>query len=408
MQLFGLARPSVPPRNRRHSFAVLYGVGLALLSAGGCGDAGSGQGPAITEAKSDSLPDDEQLKKNLDEVLDFTFQRNLDVETNAAWQIVHGIMAFGPKYQIYVKGELAPGLDYLLKGGALRGWNFRRGEKGLQAILEGGTKTGQGHQDQWLGYLSHCELTPDQTIVVDGETYTIANLLDQSCWECRQGQEASWTLMGLSSNLPTDATWQAADGQAWSQERLVEMEAAQDLNASACGGTHRLYGLTMALRRHQEQHPQQPLSGGWLAADERIRWAVEQARANQQPDGSFSTAYFQRPATSNLVLDKLGSTGHTLEFLTLALDDGALKEPWVTRAAAYLCKLMRQTRDQPLECGALFHAAHGLHLYRLRRFGPRTYGDAAESLAAENATPPDEGTDPSPPPTADLTAATGK
>jgi hypothetical protein len=75
----------------------------------------------------------------------------------------------------------------------------------------------------------------------------------------------------------------------------------------------------------------------------------------------------------------LGATGHTLEFLTLALDDEEIKAPWMALAAQYLCELLRATKDEPLECGALFHAAHGLHLYRVRRFGPREYGELANT-----------------------------
>ena len=69
----------------------------------------------------------------------------------------------------------------------------------------------------------------------------------------------------------------------------------------------------------------------------------------------------------------LGTTGHLLEFLALAMSDAQIKEPWVTHAALNLCDVFRKTRDIPLECGALYHAAHGLVLYRTRLFGPRSY-----------------------------------
>ena len=39
---------------------------------------------------------------------------------------------------------------------------------------------------------------------------------------------------------------------------------------------------------------------------------------------------------------------------------------WVQRAAEHMCELFRNTRDVPLECGALYHAAHGLVLFRER------------------------------------------
>jgi hypothetical protein len=196
-------------------------------------------------------------------------------------------------------------------------------------------------------------------------------------------QEYSWTLIGLTTYLPTDHTWTASDGKQWSIEQLVRIEAEHDLHSSACGGSHRLIGMTMALNRHLEQGGK--IEGGWKLADQRIQDAIKTARAFQNPDGSFSINYFQRTGRSPDLAQNLGSTGHTLEFLTLAMTDEQLREPWVQRAALNLCEIFRKTRDYPLECGALYHAAHGLVLYRHRLFGPRTYGqkeDPVEKAAA--------------------------
>ena len=63
---------------------------------------------------------------------------------------------------------------------------------------------------------------------------------------------------------------------------------------------------------------------------------------------------------------KLGATGHIFEFLVLTLDNNRLTEPWVDRAAHRLVTLLEQTQDLDVECGALYHAAHGLLLYRER------------------------------------------
>ena len=45
-----------------------------------------------------------------------------------------------------------------------------------------------------------------------------------------------------------------------------------------------------------------------------------------------------------------------------------LRQPWVMRAAACLCDLLEQAEHVPLECGALYHAIHGLDVYRKRAF----------------------------------------
>ena len=41
------------------------------------------------------------------------------------------------------------------------------GEKGLDTVLEAGSKTGQGHDDQWLGYMSQIGMPIDTPIAVD-------------------------------------------------------------------------------------------------------------------------------------------------------------------------------------------------------------------------------------------------
>jgi hypothetical protein len=127
--------------------ARFFGIGLLALVAA-CSQ------PA---AKIDQLEatNDEELRERLDKALDFTFaNRHLNTNDQAAWQIVHGTLAFGRDFKIYHDGKLVPALDYLLAGGQLRGWTMRKGDHGLTAILEAGSKTGQGHEDQWLGYLS--------------------------------------------------------------------------------------------------------------------------------------------------------------------------------------------------------------------------------------------------------------
>ena len=258
-------------------------------------------------------------------------------------------------------------------------------EIGLRAELEPG-KLGQGHEDQWLAVLSQCDLTHKQPIVVGDKTFQMYDLLKQSMYDTYEGKECSWSLIGLSRYLiPVDQTWQARDGEQWSLERMIAMEAgagdewANHIHGAACGGTHRLIGMTMALDKFREQFPDRELTGGWLAAQERIDWAIRAARENQLANGAFSLNYFERSTNSPDLAEHLGATGHTLEFLALALDDERLRAPWVTRAANYLCGIFEKTQQIDLECGALYHAAHGLVLYRERRFGKSSHeGSAAQ------------------------------
>jgi hypothetical protein len=112
-------------------------------------------------------------------------------------------------------------------------------------------------------------------------------------------------------------------------------------------------------------------AGTWRKAQQKIKESIEKARSFQEPDGSFSTNFFERPGTNPDIEKRIHATGHTLEFIVLASSDRELNDPWIARAAMNLTDLLEQTQGEPLECGALYHAVHGLQLYRNRRFGPR-------------------------------------
>ena len=377
--LYAVTRPIVRP----HPESFLPGMVLAaaILLAGlpaGCGPQTSGPAAgrvADDDATAATSIDRRQLCRRIDAVLAHARDgRRLDASVHGAWQVVHGILAFGRDFPLRHGGTESAAVDYLLDGGRLTGWVLRAGSPGVVAVVEEGSTTGQGHPDQWLGYLSQCGregLPLDTKLVVGTKAFTIADLLAQAQADLRPGQEATWTLMALSAYLPSDAAWTAGDGTPWTTERVVQMEADADLFSSACGGAHRLYGLVTALRKYRSATGRSPeqLSGGWAAAQEVIDECVDRARQFQQADGSFSIHSFERPGTSADVFARLSATGHIFEAFTLALDDTRLAEPWMTRAADRLVTLLEQTSDVDVECGALYHAAHGLRLYSDRVCG---------------------------------------
>ena len=333
-----------------------------------------------------------KLQARVDQVLARTFEsRRLDRRTHGAWQVLHGILAYGRSFPLVLAtGEQAPAVDYLLQGGALDGWTFEAGEllpdgrRGLRAIVEAGTKRGQGHADQWLAILAQCDLPREQIIRWGDREFTVGDYLAQVQRDVPRNldREWSWTLIGLSHYLPSDAKWTAGDGKSWTLEGLVGLEAQQELDSSACGGTHRLIGLAMALHAHDQQHGN--ATPNWNLARQVVADAVTRARTLQNGDGSFSSHYLARGGQTLDLAQDLGCTGHVLEFLSLTLPPEELRQPWVARAVAHLCDTIDRTAHVDLECGALYHAVHGLVLYRQRALGDA--GDASPDEAS-----PDDG-----------------
>jgi len=370
--------PSSPAvRSGFAAFLPLLALSVACLLTG-CGQPTTGAGTGASAGTGDGTAtaiDRRELCKRIDAALTHARDsRRLDASIHGAWQVVHGILAFGREFPLRHDGTESAAVDYLLDGGRLTGWNLRSGSPGVVAVVEEGSTTGQGHPDQWLGYLSQCGrhgIPRDTKLVIGNKAFTVNDLLTQAQADIRPGQEATWTLMALAAYLPSDATWTASDGSKWNTERVVAMESDADIFSSACGGAHRLYGLVAALKKHRAAtgRTAEQLSGGWAAAQEVIDECVARARQFQQADGSFSIHSFERPGTSADVFARLSATGHIFEVLSLSLDDGQLSEPWMTRAADRLVTLLEQTSDVDVECGGLYHAAHGLLLYRDRVCG---------------------------------------
>ena len=350
-------------------------VTVALVLAAGCVTAPTVHTAYRPATPIEELPAGDALREEIDEILDFTLkERELNTHTHAAWQILHGALVYGREFPVRHGSELVSAVDWVLAGGRMKGWQFEPGRFGPRAILEGGSASGQGHDDQWLAVLSQCDLPIDTKMHLFGETPTIRQWVEQVKYDVPLKEEYSWTVIGLSKYLADDLdqTWTARDGETWSLERLVEFEAdaaEENLSGAPCGGTHRVIGLSMAVARYRKQHPNQELTGGWLKAQQQIDNAIDLAFANQNPDGSFSAVYFARPATNPDVANQLGTSGHVLEFLALTLPKEELDSEPMRRAVDFMCKLFRKTRDQDLECGALYHAAHGLATYRERRWG---------------------------------------
>jgi len=349
-------------------------------------------------ADSAVLPSDDELLKQIDDALEYTYDhRRLSVGSTsndqAAWQIVHGALAFKREFLVSDDGKDVSAVEYVLRGGKMKGLDLRRGDLLDEATKRYGIATviaedkmGQGHADQWLGYLSDCHLPLDEPIVVEGEKHTIADYIDQAKLDVHKNTtlEYSWTLMALTAYFPTDYTWKAGDGNEWNIEKLVEIELGHNLDSSACGGSHRMTGLTMAYNRHVAAG--KPITGVWKKLEDRIRECIDKAHQLQNPDGSLSSNYFARPGKSADLAVCMGSAGHVLEFLATAMDKEQLQQPWVKRATLDMCKTFRKTKPVDVECGALFHAAHGLVLYREKVFGPRSFSKdtAAAVTAAKN------------------------
>ena len=157
-------------------------------------------------------------------------------------------------------------------------------------------------------------------------------------------------------------------GVEWDFPRLIREELAQPIRGAACGGTHRLSGLSLAVKaRHAPRR----------AARRRIPRAAEFVKKYQQyafrlqnRDGSLSTSWFRGRGDEDDINRRIKTTGHILEWLCYSLSDEELREPQTVRAVTYLANLMYSNYDNEWEVGPESHATHALLLYDQRVFQP--------------------------------------
>ncbi len=110
-------------------------------------------------------------------------------------------------------------------------------------------------------------------------------------------------------------------------------------------------------------------TGVWKDVAAKIEQYKKRAREVQNADGSFSTDYFKSSANADDPQLRISTTGHIVEWLALALTDDELKAPWMQEAVSRLSRMILDMGNEPIDGGALYHAAHGLALYHMRVFG---------------------------------------
>lgn len=327
--------------------------------------------PPVQASESVATTTVDPIKTRIELAIDHVRQRDL-LTTNAFWTIFHGMLAFGPGLTLLDErtGARVNAIDYILGGkfdkGEIRGFSFFPTQYGLDVQM-GPTFLGQGHQDQFFGYLAQGGLKAEQPVVVYGKPYTVMDFVRHTKARARTNQELSWTIIVLSEYVGTTDRWKNSAGEMISFEDLLRAEINAPVNSAACGGTHRLEGITWALHTHLRRGGKR--EGVWKDADEHLKKYQEMARRHQHPDGSFSTNFFNGPGDDPDPTRRIGTTGHLVEFLSMSLPEEELKSEWMKKAAGTLALLFLENQGLALEAGALYHGIHGLVLYYRRVYG---------------------------------------
>jgi hypothetical protein len=236
----------------------------------------------------------------------------------------------------------------------------------------------QGHPGQFLAMLAQSRVKTDFPMLIEGQKFTVADLLQHEMDTCRPKTELTFKLIAFTHYLKSDQKWKSNDGQAWDIPRVIKEELAQPIVGAACGGTHRMTGFSYAFRKRESRGEE--FTGQWQRARKFVEDYHDYAFKLQNADASFSTDWFAGRADFGPPTRRLETTGHITEWLVYSLTKEELVEERMTRSVRYLADLLMDNRNEKWGIGPLGHGLHALALYDERVFGGQP-GTRAVELA---------------------------
>lgn len=324
-------------------------------------------------------------RQRIEQVLEHYYTRHLNSRDHNPWEVMHAIIAYGVDTNMRrggPNGELVNAVSYVCWNGPCHG---------LRLLLVEGDRVNaakgpyvQGHFGQFLAILAQSRVNESYPLRVGERTFTLADLIETEKLTCRPNTELTFKLISLSHYLDPDATWKSDDGQEWSIERLISEEIRQPiLNTAACGGTHRLFGLSYAVQKRSKMG--QPVDGQWARAEKYLQDYHRYTYGLQNDDGSFSTEWFKRRAADPNIDRRLKTSGHILEWFVFSIPEQQLDDPRVLKAVDYLTGILLKNSSHNWEIGPLGHGLHALAMYHQRAYGSRSATPwLADDAAAEH------------------------
>lgn len=309
-----------------------------------------------------------RLRPRIDAAMNYYLLRPETNVERSPWAVMHAILPYGAETTLRADGRIVSAIGWMSFNGSCRG------QRMFIPMKDGSFKPAvgaglQGHDGQFLAILAQSRVVANYPLQVGRKRYTIENLIDYEMRTCQAKTELTFKLIALSHYLENDATWTNDQGEAWNLERLVEEELSQPIIGAACGGTHRLMGLSYALK--QRRIAGLPIDGQYARAEIFLKDFVDYAWTLQNPDGSFSTEWFEGRGNKSDLQRKLQTTGHIVEWLVFQLSDEELQSPRMLRALEFLTNCLVEQRQTDWKIGPRSHALHALALYQERVFGVR-------------------------------------
>ena len=325
---------------------------------------------ACTSQAGEPAPSIESLLPLIDRAIAKVRSRPLRSDRDTPWVVMHAVIAFGSEIEVLDvgAGEMVNAVEYLTTRAKYDDkWIFRDddGEPALPTrnLSYGITKSFfvQDHVDQFLMAFAEAGVGLRRRILAEGGAkFTVGDMLSASKRNFQPRQELAWTLVVMSTYLKPGEEWKTKRGERYGITDLLNQAIRRDPVREIEGGSHHLYGVAFALRGRVEELPNEVRT----SAEEYLGTYIERTKERQQEDGSFSSAGFRREQKPGNPRELVSTTGHALEWMSIAIPASELRQEWVRRAVDRLCAALESHPTDVFSNGGLYHAAHGLQLYR--------------------------------------------
>lgn len=310
----------------------------------------------------------QNLRSRMRTVLSYYYNKPLNTQEHDPWEIMHSMLAYELHSRVREggpRGKTITAVGHLCFNRPAERKQMMRLDKNKQIDARVGVGL-QGHKGQFMAMLAQCNVSPDYPVRVQNKKFTIRDLIESEQRSCYAKTELTFKLIGLGHYLASDSTWLNDQGETWSIQRLIEEERNQQIRGAACGGTHRLAGLSLAYRRREARG--EPIDGEYLKAAKFVSEYQTMAFKLQNPDGSLSTQWFRGRGAEDDIERRLRTTGHLLEWLAYSLPDEQMTSRPMVRATSYLTNLLATYSNQDWHKGSIAHALHALVIYDKRVF----------------------------------------
>ncbi len=322
--------------------------------------------PTISNQSNERLTArDRQIQLGIQQCLQYYLEHPENTTRRGPWALMHAALPFGVESQVIAGGRTVNTIGWMsFNGVCAKQRLFQPTRQGFRTNVGPGV---QGHEGQFLAILAQSSVSGDYPLQIGSRRYTVMDLARYEMSTCREQSELTFKLIGLSHYLEPNQRWRDSRGHTWSLEKMVAEELTQPINGAACGGTHRLMGLSYAII--QRQSTGQPITGHWNRAERFLNDYINYTMSLQNPDGSFSTNWFESRGMDADVERKVQTTGHILEWLVYTLPDEHLRSPKIQLGIEFLLSTVGREAERDWPIGPRGHALRTMAVYSQRVFG---------------------------------------